>query len=122
MDGIVVLWACSIFGGIFYKMTGTRPPLWELIGLSAGLPCIFWAAYQYLFLVYCGTTPGLRATHLRISRFDGSLVERRVRRMRVLCSFMSGISLGMGYGWQFLDEDSLCWHERVTRTYLAPRG
>ena len=26
----------------------------------------------------------------------------------------------MGYAWQFLDEDRLCWHERVTRTYLAP--
>jgi len=33
---------------------------------------------------------------------------------------LSAISLGMGYAWLFLDEDGLCWHERVTKTYLAP--
>jgi hypothetical protein len=43
-----------------------------------------------------------------------------MRRWRVLGSMLSGISLGMGYAWQFLDEDALCWHERVTKTYLAP--
>ena len=26
----------------------------------------------------------------------------------------------MGYAWLFLDEDSLCWHDRITHTYLAP--
>ncbi len=26
----------------------------------------------------------------------------------------------MGYAWVFLDEDSLCWHDRITHTYLAP--
>jgi hypothetical protein len=30
--------------------------------------------------------------------------------------------LGMGYLWVFLDEDSLCWHDRITHTYLAPKG
>ena len=30
-------------------------------------------------------------------------------------------SLGMGYAWVFLDEDVLCWHDRITHTYLAPR-
>jgi hypothetical protein len=27
----------------------------------------------------------------------------------------------MGYAWVFLDEDALCWHDRITHTYLAPR-
>jgi uncharacterized RDD family membrane protein YckC len=119
VDGTLVLLACAMFGALFYRMTGAHPPGWELIGLGAGLPCVFWAAYQYLFLVSCGTTLGLRAARLRISRFDGGSVSRRVRRLRVLCSLLSGVSLGMGYAWQFLDEDSLCWHERVTRTYLS---
>jgi len=120
VDWIVVLSASALFAYISYRVSATRPPLWELIGLGAGLPCILWAAYQFLFLVYCGTTIGLRAAHLSISRFDGSPVNRRRRRLRVLCSLLSGLSLGMGYAWQFLDEDQLCWHERVTRTYLAP--
>jgi hypothetical protein len=28
--------------------------------------------------------------------------------------------LGMGYLWCVLDEDALCWHDRVTHTYLEP--
>jgi uncharacterized RDD family membrane protein YckC len=120
LDWFIVLSASAMFGYLFYRVVGTEPPLWELIGMGVGLPVIFWAAYQYLFTVYCGTTPGLQAAHLRISRFDGSPVNQRARRLRVLCGLLSGISLGMGYAWQFLDEDRLCWHERVTRTYLAP--
>ena len=26
----------------------------------------------------------------------------------------------MGFAWVFLDEDALCWHDRITHTYLAP--
>jgi hypothetical protein len=32
---------------------------------------------------------------------------------------LSLAALGMGYAWQFLDEDGLCWHERVTKTHIA---
>jgi len=120
VDALIVLLACGVFAAVFYRIAGTEPPLWEMIGGGVGLGCILWAAYQYAFVVLCGTTLGLRAAHLRISRFDGGPVSRRSRRSRVLCSFLSGLSLGMGYAWQFLDEDALCWHERVTRTYLAP--
>jgi len=28
----------------------------------------------------------------------------------------------MGYAWVFLDEDALCWHDRITHTYLAPKN
>jgi hypothetical protein len=26
----------------------------------------------------------------------------------------------MGYVWVLLDEDALCWHDRISHTYLAP--
>jgi uncharacterized RDD family membrane protein YckC len=58
---------------------------------------------------------------LRLSRFDGSRVPRRIRRWRVLASVLSGFSFGLGYAWCVLDEDQLSWHDRITRTYLAPR-
>jgi hypothetical protein len=91
------------------------------MGMSGGLLALFWAAYQYLLLVYSGSTPGLRLARLELTRFDGSRVGRRLRRWRVLASFLSAASLGMGYAWVFLDEDSLCWHDRITHTYLAPK-
>jgi uncharacterized RDD family membrane protein YckC len=121
IDGVIIAAACALFGFIFWKVTAIRPPRFQIIGLAAGLSGLFWAAYQYLLLVYSGTTPGLRLARLELARFDGSPAGRRLRRWRVLASFLSAVSLGMGYAWVFLDEDALCWHDRITHTYLAPK-
>jgi len=120
IDCVITLLACGVFATIFYRIAGTRPPVWQMLGLVVGLPVIFWMAYQYLLVVYSGTTPGLRLAKLQLMHFDGAVPSRRRRRARVLASFLSGVSLGLGYLWQFLDEDALCWHDRVMKTYLAP--
>jgi uncharacterized RDD family membrane protein YckC len=122
LDGLVIAAACTLFAFIFWKLTAIRPPRLEIMALAAGLCAFFWAGYQYLLVVYSGTTPGLLLARLELARFDGSPASRRLRRWRVLASFLSAASLGMGYAWVFLDEDSLCWHDRITHTYLAPKG
>jgi uncharacterized RDD family membrane protein YckC len=120
IDGVIVASACALFGFIFWKLTGIRPPRLEAVGVLGGLGIVLWAAYQYLLVVYAGTTPGLRLAGLELLRFDERRAPRRLRRWRVLASYLSAVSLGMGYLWVFLDEDSLCWHDRITHTYLAP--
>ena len=120
IDGLMVLSACSLFGYIFFRLTATIPPWPQLLTMGALMPGILWPAYQYLLLVYTGSTPGLRLAGLRLSDFDGTPVPRSRRRWRVLASILSSLSLGLGLAWCFLDEDSLCWHDRITQTYLAP--
>jgi len=120
IDAILVLLAGATFGAVFYRMTSITPTPLQGVTIGAALLSVFWAAYQYLLMVYSGTTPGLRAMKLRVERFDGKPAARRLLRWRVLCSLLSALSLGMGYAWRFLDEDGLCWHERVTRTHIAP--
>jgi uncharacterized RDD family membrane protein YckC len=120
-DGIIIIVACALFGFIFWKVTASRPPRFQLVGMAAGIMGVFWAGYQYLLLVYSGATPGLRLARLQLARFDGSPAGRRLRRWRVFASFLSAASLGMGYAWVFLDEDSLCWHDRITHTYLGAK-
>jgi uncharacterized RDD family membrane protein YckC len=120
VDAILVLAAVAALGGILYKTAGTLPPLRPLLVAGVVVTMAFWAMYQYLLLVHSATTPGLRLARLQLSRFDGSPAPRAIRRWRVMASILSGASLGLGYGWCLLDEDSLCWHDRITRTYLAP--
>jgi uncharacterized RDD family membrane protein YckC len=120
VDALIVLCALSAFSYIFFRITSTVPPLQRSAGMIVILAGMFWLAYQYLLLVYTGTTAGLKLAKLRLDRFDGSPVPRRVRRWRVFASALSGLSLGLGYAWCFLDEDELCWHDRITRTYMAP--
>jgi hypothetical protein len=121
VDGLIIAMASALFVFIFWKVAAVRPPLVQELGLAAGIPCLFWAAYQYLLIVYAASTPGLRISGLELTRFDGTSTSRSVRRWRALAGCLSGLSLGMGYAWVFLDEDALCWHDRITHTYLAPR-
>jgi uncharacterized RDD family membrane protein YckC len=118
-DGLIVAAASALSGFVFWKVAGVRPPRLQFLGLAAGVPCLIWAAYQYLLLVYSASTPGLRLAGLELARFDGTPANRGLRRWRVFASYLSAISLAMGYAWVFLDEDALCWHDRITHTFLA---
>ena len=118
LDGLIVASALSAFAAIFLRFNPVRSPLPLVAGVTAGVAVLFWMAYQFLFVVYTGSTVGLRVARLKIARFDGSPVSRRLRRWRVLASFLSAFSAGLGYLWCFLDQESLCWHDRITRTVL----
>jgi uncharacterized RDD family membrane protein YckC len=120
IDGLLVLSAFAGFAYIFFRVTSITPPLQQAMAISVSLAAVFWTSYQYLLLVYTGTTPGLKLAKLQLSRFDGTAVPRKTRRWRVVASVLSGLSLALGYAWCFLDEDRLCWHDRITRTYMAP--
>jgi uncharacterized RDD family membrane protein YckC len=121
IDAALVMSAFAAFAYVFFRINAELPPLGKMAGTGALLIGMMWSAYQYLLLVYSGTTPGLKLAKLELHRFDGSPVPLRIRRWRVLTSVLSGLSLGLGYAWCFLDEDRLCWHDRITRTYMAPK-
>jgi len=118
IDAAIVLVASGIFAYVFFRMTGTVPPAAQLAGLLLVVPAIFWIVYDYLLMVYVGQTPGMRARKLVLTEFDGSPVKRKIRRWRTLASIVSLIPLGLGILWCYLDEDALCWHDRITNTHL----
>jgi len=121
VDLLIVLTGLSAFGFVAFQLVGMLPPTLKIIESAVGITALFWVVYQYAFLVHNGSSPGLLAARLQLRRFDGRPVTRNVRRWRVITSALSGLSLGMGYGWCFLDEDGLCWHDRITHTYLEPK-
>jgi uncharacterized RDD family membrane protein YckC len=121
-DAVLVVAAFSAFAYIFFRITSIVPPLRQGVGIAAGMLAVFWSAYQYLLLVHTGSTPGLKLARLELNRFDGRPVPCRLRRWRVLASVLSALSLALGYAWCFLDEDELCWHDRITHTYMAPKA
>jgi uncharacterized RDD family membrane protein YckC len=119
LDVAIMLSGLAAFAAIFQRINPARPALPSLaagLGFAAGM---FWFAYELLFVVYIGGTPGWRIARLRLAKFDGAPVHRNLRRWRVLASFLSAFSIGLGYLWSILDEDGLCWHDRITHTYLC---
>jgi uncharacterized RDD family membrane protein YckC len=121
VDGAVVGIGVAVFAGVAYKILA-RPPLNRplLLGIGAAL-VVLWSAYQYLFVVHAGTTIGMLAARLRIRTFEGKSPALRQRRNRILGFYLSALSLGMGLMWAFVDVDELCWHDRLSRTYLSAR-
>ena len=119
LDGMVVASALALFAYVFFRITAFIPPLKQSAPMGAVMLAILWAGYQYLLLTYTGSTPGLKLTKLTLNQFDGEPVPRRIRRWRALASVLSAASIGLGYAWCMLDEDQLCWHDRITRTHLA---
>jgi uncharacterized RDD family membrane protein YckC len=142
IDSAVLVPALAAFAAIFFDLNPfylnslylhplyanalnptVTPPRGQPVLLATGLgvAAIFlWAAYKFLFIVYTGSTPGLRIARLRLARFDGSPLNRRLRRWRVLASLLSTFSAGLGYFWCVLDENGLCWHDRITHTHVLP--
>jgi len=118
VDSVVLATALAAFVAIFLRLNSVRGPLPMLAGALGVVAVLLWAGYEFLFVVYTGSTPGLRAARLRLARFDGSPLNRRSRRWRVLASFLSAFSAGLGYLWCVLDQDGLCWHDRITRTHV----
>ena len=146
VDGVVVATALAAFAAIFIRLNPilnsslnsslnpvrgplslfARPmlsapmPMLMFAGALAAVAVLLWVAYEFLFVVYTGSTPGLRAARLQLAEFDGAPLKRSSRRWRVLASFLSAFSAGLGYLWCVLDQDGLCWHDRITRTHVQP--
>ncbi|MCI0351553.1 MAG: RDD family protein [Acidobacteriales bacterium] len=78
----------------------------------------FWFSYQMLYLTYAGATMGMAITRLALVSFEGEPVSRLRRQARAVSMLLSGLSAGLGFAWAFFDEDTLCWHDRITRTVL----
>lgn len=134
VDGVVLATALAAFAAIFLRLNPSlnstlnlslspvRGPL-PMFGAALGLiALLLWMVYEFLFVVYTGSTPGLRAARLRLAGFEGLPLNRRARRWRVLASFLSAFSAGLGYFWCVLDQDGLCWHDRITRTHVQPES
>ncbi len=121
MDCSLVVVAAAVFGVIGHKMVPdlvlTKPAR-----LTAALvPVLLWAIYQYLLLVYAGRTVGMQVAAIRLATFKGRRPSLRDRRNRVLGLYLSTASLFMGLLWALVDVDALCWHDRMSGTYLTKR-
>jgi uncharacterized RDD family membrane protein YckC len=118
-DAAVVLAASGVFAFIVYKMLGGIEWTAPLLGTTLAVPAVFWALYEFLFIVYAGRTPGMVMTRLAFSTFQGDKPSLRQRRKRVLGIALSCSSLMLGFAWALFDEDALCWHDRISRTCLV---
>ena len=79
---------------------------------------IFWLLFQYIFLVFRRTTPGMKMAQLELCTFAGTGTSIFERQRRALASLLSVCSMGLGFAWALVDEDRLGWHDRISGTHM----
>jgi uncharacterized RDD family membrane protein YckC len=94
------------------------PPLQEIERGSAVAVLVVGALYLAFFYLLAKGTPGMKYARISLSTFDGQNPTRAQRCGRLAALFLSLLPVGLGILWAIFDEDHLCWHDRLSRTYL----
>jgi uncharacterized RDD family membrane protein YckC len=117
VDTGAVMAAGMLFACIaWYALPGIphTKPFFMVLG---AVTLLLWAVYQHLFLLYAGRTPGMSWRGIRLSTFDGSAPPWEQRRSRAIFMCISLASVMLGFLWAMVDEEMLCWHDRISRTF-----
>jgi len=117
MDWAVVIAASLLFAGIACRALPGIPhtkPFWMAL---AAVTVLLWVIYQHLFLLFAGRTFGMSVRGIRLSTFDGCEPQWKQRHRRVRFIFISFAPVALGFLWALVDEDALCWHDRISRTF-----
>lgn len=120
LDALVLLLGAAVYGLIFWRTGGhfSQQPL-ELI--AGGLIAVF-----FIFLYFGGctaiasATPGLIWAGLEVRTFEGNSPRLSECFWRAFGYLVSMSALMLGFVWAAVDADGLSWHDRMSRTFLAP--
>ena len=122
VDCALVAAAAAIFGAVGYKMLPRLVFTKPLLLMAAAMPVLLWAIYQYLLTVYGGATAGMRVAQNPPAAPSKEPVPTGVIAAAASSGCISPTaSLMMGLLWALVDVDALCWHDRISRTYLTSR-
>lgn len=119
VDAAIVIVALALFALVALQLAHAVPELRAAAGVAVLATAVFWFVYHALFLIYAGRTPGMQLAHLTLRDFEGEPLPRVARRGRALAMLVSAAPLGLGFLWACFDEDTLCWHDRITRTCVV---
>ena len=88
--------------------------------VTAATLALIYAQYFALFTIFGGSTPGMMLRGIRVVSFDGGIPTSRQMVWRSLGYLISAGTFFLGFLWPLWDDDHLCWHDRISQTYLTP--
>jgi len=121
LDASMIAIALAIFAVVFHFAGGQIVLSTKAIPLFLGVIAGVTVFYKLLWCVGGGDTPGMKWTHLALVDFDGHAPTRRQRLQRTASGFLSVLAAGIGVLWLLVDEETLTWHDHISRTFPTPR-
>ena len=125
VDGCILLGAFLSFAVVFVLTLARLPapavtahiPLQIAAIGSVGALALMGLLYQGLFFTFSEATPGMRYARIGLCTFNDENPTRAAMRRRILAAVLAACPLGLGFLWAWLDDDSLGWHDRISRIY-----
>lgn len=121
LDLILMICALGLFGVCAQFFASAIPLTKPLLASGAVCGLLLLSLYYMLSFTFRRSTIGIDASGLRVITFSGDNPSLARLRCRALATVLSYAALGMGFAWSLIDEDQLCWHDRITHTYLIAK-
>jgi len=118
VDASIVLCALGLmaatlsFGGVEVAFRDRTSLI--AIAIAAGSVAVL---YKALFVIANGDTVGVRALRMRVVDFDGRRPTIRQRVYRFFGGCLGVLAATLGLLWALVDEESLTWHDHVSKTF-----
>ncbi len=119
-DTSMVLIAVGLFLAIFFLSGGMLMLSKQNAPFLMAVAALLTLFYRFLWVLGNGETPGMRFAGLRLLNFDGRSPDRDQRAFRQVASLLSFLSAGLGLVWALVDEESLTWHDHISKTFPTP--
>src|SRR5664280_2158039 len=120
LDWSIVTLGYGLFLLAFYVLGGQFDLTRSNVTVFAAMFPVIGFTYGLLFAWTGADTPGMRWAQLRLTTFDGFPPDRKQRLVRFVASCLSRCTL-LGLLWSLADEESLAWHDHISRTFPTPR-
>jgi len=79
---------------------------------------VFVLLYYLFFFTRAAATPGMKWAGLSLRTFSGEKPTRSQRLGRLWALALSLLPVGLGVVWAIFDDERLCWHDRLSETYV----
>jgi hypothetical protein len=117
VDLILVGFAFTLFVGVTAHFVH-RVPTGIPAAITAGITyAVLFPLYELLFFTLSDQTPGMRYARIGLCTLSDENPARSAIRRRILAQLIALCPFGLGILWALLDEDSLGWHDRISRMY-----
>jgi uncharacterized RDD family membrane protein YckC len=117
VDASLILVAAGLFLVVFILSGADLVLDRQTLSLLGGAAAVISLFYRALWCLAGGDTPGMRFAGLRLVDFDGRKPSRDQRGLRQVASLLSLLSAGLGLVWTLVDEESLAWHDHISKTF-----
>ncbi len=119
-DLSMVIIAMALFLTVFYLAGGQVVFSVHTAALYVGLGVIFYLLYHLLWCMADTDSAGMRWAQLTLVNFDGGQPDREQRLVRLASGGLSVLAAGLGLLWALVDEESLTWHDHISKTFPTP--